>query len=117
LALNKCINFTLEIFLLLLYEFQTCNAQRFIFIFNFLILVIYFFASRSIKMWYFYSCVKCMIIYSSRSTYIISLQLQFCRFENNLRTGAMVRHVNESLFWKYKWPKRKARFVESLITK
>jgi hypothetical protein len=41
-----------------------------------------------------------MIIYSSRSTYIISLQLQFCLFKNNLRTGAMVRHVNESLFFK-----------------
>jgi hypothetical protein len=51
-----------------------------------------------------------MIIYSSRSTYIISLQLQFCIFENNLRTGAMVRHVNESLFWKSKWPKRKSTF-------
>jgi hypothetical protein len=51
-----------------------------------------------------------MIIYSSRSTYIISLQLQFRLFENNLRTGAMVRHVNESLFWKYKWPKRKSTF-------
>jgi hypothetical protein len=51
-----------------------------------------------------------MIIYSSRSTYIISLQLQFCLFENNLRTGAIVRHVNESLFWKYKWPKRKSTF-------
>jgi hypothetical protein len=41
-------------------------------------------------------------LYSSRSTYITSLQLQFCLFENNLRTGAMVRHlrhVNESLFW------------------
>jgi hypothetical protein len=41
-----------------------------------------------------------MIIYSSRSTYIISLQLQFCLFEDNLRTGAMVRHVNE-LFQKF----------------
>jgi hypothetical protein len=51
-----------------------------------------------------------MIIYSSRSTYIISLHLEFCLFENNLRTGAMVRHVNESLFWKYKWPKRKSTF-------
>jgi hypothetical protein len=53
LALNKCINCTLEIFLLLLYEFQTCNAQRYIFIFYFFILVIYFFVRRSIKMWYF----------------------------------------------------------------
>jgi hypothetical protein len=51
-----------------------------------------------------------MIIYSFRSTCIISLQLHFCLFENNLRTGAMVRHVNESLFWKYKWPNRKSTF-------
>jgi hypothetical protein len=61
-----------------------------IFIIYFLILVTYYFASRSTK--------TCMIIYSSRSTYIISLQLQFCLLENKLRTGAMVRHVNESLF-------------------
>ena len=60
-----------------------------------LIFIIYFLYKNVI----FLSCVKCMIIYySSRSTYIISLQLQFCLFENNLRTGAMVRHVNESLF-------------------
>jgi hypothetical protein len=32
--------------------------------------------------------------------YIIILQLLFCLFENNLRTGAMARHVNEHLFLK-----------------
>jgi hypothetical protein len=50
-------------------------------------------------------------IYSSHSKYIVSFQLQFCLFENNLRTGAIVRHMNESLFWEYKWPKRKARLI------
>ena len=58
-----------------------------------------------------------MIIYSSRSTYIISLQLQFCLFENNLRTGAMVRHVNEVCFESTSGPRERALFVESLITK
>ena len=40
---SKCIKFTLEIFVLLLYEFQTCNAKSlFILIIYFLILVICF---------------------------------------------------------------------------
>ena len=37
LALNKCIKFTLEIFVLLLYEFQTRNAK------SLLIFIIYYF--------------------------------------------------------------------------
>ena len=37
LGLNKCIKFAIEIFILLLYEFQTCNAK------SLLIFIIYFF--------------------------------------------------------------------------
>jgi hypothetical protein len=47
LPLNKCRKFTLEVFVLLLYEFQTCNAKS-LFIFIIYFLVICFFASRSI---------------------------------------------------------------------